>query len=121
MGLFDRYRLNLVDVEVSLGRTLQGDPGQGEIAVLCSLGAGRLVEARERLSCPAIGADFRGFVTAHLAAVESSPSFEVMLPRRLAEALRQRAAREGRTVEQLLGALLAREHERTFLRLPPDA
>ncbi len=106
MGLFDRHRLNLVDVEMSLGRTLRGDPGDGEISVLCSLGAGRLSEARLRLGDARIGADFRGLVAAHLATAAAAPTFEVTLPAVRAEELRQRAAREGRSVEQLLGALL---------------
>jgi hypothetical protein len=106
VGLFDRHRLNLVDVEMSLGRTLRGDPCDGEISVLCSLGAGRLSEARLRLGSAEIGADFRGLVATHLAAAAAAPTFEVTLPPVRAEELRQRAAREGRSVEQLLGALL---------------
>lgn len=108
MGLFDRHRVNLVDVEMSLGRTLAGDPGEGEMAVLCSLGAGRLSEARQRLDHSSVGADFRAFVVHHLTSIASSPTFEVTLPGPMAEAFRHRAAREGRPVEQLLGALLAR-------------
>lgn len=107
MGIFDPYRLNLVEVEDALGRALRGDPAQGEIGVVCSLAGGRLTEARERLGTPNLGPDFRDYVNSRLASA-GSPKIEVTLPPLAAEALRQRAAQEGRSVDQIVGILILR-------------
>lgn len=106
MGLFDRYRIDLTTAEALLGRPLRGDPSEGEIAVLCSLAAGRLGEARARLRGAGVSEAFRALVTERFAAAAPNATCQTTLPAAAYHFYRARAESEGRSLSDVLAAAL---------------
>lgn len=116
MALFPRHDLSEKDIERELMRPLNGDPSEGEVALLCAFNALRLDDVRRLLDRDdRIGKDCRELFERKLRAVMRQgerKSWSVSLPVPLFEEYAQMARTSATSIGDCLRAAIERDSAR---------
>ena len=114
MGLMTRFKLSRKEAEEQLLRPLEGDPAEGEIAVVMALEKGKPADARQHLrNDPGIKDDLRELVETHLQSVQDgrNKAWTVRIPPEGYDIYRKQAERANCSLAGVLEDALRRDIE----------